>query len=112
MIKVVLRRLSPLAAIRIQQAYRYAKWRRIKAKWSYLTFHLSRVLLPKIKRFLNNIFYSIMKRKMKSAVIIQSLILSYLYRVRRKKAIGIYCFFEGILFFIECGVFSYLRLFH
>ena len=102
MVTVVLRRLGPFAAIRIQQAYKYAKWRRVKLKWTYLTFHLTRVLLPKIKRFLNNIFYSIIKRKNKNAIIIQSFIRSYLYRVRRTQAMGNYCFFQGILYLIKC----------
>ena len=76
------------------------KWRVVKKKWRYLIFRITRFVYPKIKRFLNNIFYAIYSRRKDqiSAIMIQSVIRMFLCRTRTLKMIGDYCFFEGKLF--------------
>jgi hypothetical protein len=71
----------------------------LRKKWRFLTFKLTRVILPKIKRFLNNIMYAIYARKREdyNAIFIQKLIRGFLGRVRNIRKIGEYCFFTVLV---------------
>jgi hypothetical protein len=75
----MVRKLRPLAASRIQLAYRRMWSRIIREKWFWLTRRLTRVVLPKMKRFIMNLFYSLTRDRdeQKKATKIQSLIRRY-----------------------------------
>ena len=57
------KKLYPLAASRIQWAFRSVKTRRLVRKWRFLTYRLTRSALPLIKRFVNNILHRMLIRR-------------------------------------------------
>lgn len=84
----MMRHLEPIAATRIQRCFRDYRSRVIVAVWHYLTFRLTRWVLPKIKRFIRNCFISWMRRHFKFAAVIQSVVRMHLCRIRYWKMLG------------------------
>jgi hypothetical protein len=95
----ILRKIYPLAATRIQLNWRKMRSRILRKKWRFLTFRLTRVIWPKIKKFLNNTIYSIYERKKEdfNAIIIQKNIRGFLGRVKNIRKIGEFCFFQVLV---------------
>lgn len=67
------KKLRPLAAVRIQRTFRFSRAVTILKMWRWLSFRLTRVVLPKIKRFIRNCFLSWIEKRTKNAIVIQSI---------------------------------------
>ena len=83
----ILKRLMPIAALRIQRMFLNYKSRIIIAKWHKLTYRLTRWVLPKIKRFIRNCFLSLSIRYDYAAIPIQSLVRMWICKNRYIKII-------------------------
>ena len=93
------KKLYPLAASRIQWAFRSVKVRRIFRRWRFLVFRMSRSVLPLMKRFINNTLHRMWARKQedRNAVRIQSLIRMHLCRARYLRELGKEVFFDELV---------------
>jgi hypothetical protein len=78
----IFRRVRPFAVVRIQRCYRAMKSRIVRKVWRQLVFHITRRVLPKMKRFLANCYKSWLVRHNACAVKIQSAVRIHLARVR------------------------------
>lgn len=78
----LLKKLMPLAAVRVQRLWRKYKSGILIMKWKSLSYRLSRVVWPKMKRFLRNCFWSWTSRQDFGAVPIQSMARMWLCRNR------------------------------
>lgn len=67
-------KLRPLVCIRIQRCWRNMKTRVILKCWRFLTFRLTRVALPKIKRFIRNCYLSWIAKRNVMAIRIQCVV--------------------------------------
>ena len=68
MYAVLLKKLQPVAAARIQRLFRNKKSKRIVLAFQALTYRLTRYVLPKIKRFLRNCFLQNIEKFFQRAV--------------------------------------------
>lgn len=68
---LLFKKLRPVAATRIQVYYRDYRYKIIKKIWVKITFRLTRVCLPKIKRFVRNCFLSWISKRDTVAIQIQ-----------------------------------------
>lgn len=84
----LLRKIMPIASIRIQRAFRAYKSRVIVARWRWTSNRLTRYALPKIKRFLRNCYLSWMARHFKMAQTIQAMIRMHICRNRYYRMLG------------------------
>jgi hypothetical protein len=88
-------RLKPLAAARIQKFYRDMKRYLILKMWNYLSYRLTRILLPKIKFFIKNCFVSWIKKRNVSATTIQKICRGRIARIKIYKIYGQQLFFKN-----------------
>ena len=93
------KKLYPLAASRIQWAFRSVKTRTLIRKWRFLVFRMTRTVLPLIKRFINNILTRMQARRREdyNATLIQKLIRMHLCRARYLKKLGDEVYFEELV---------------
>jgi len=84
----LLRRLQPVAAIRIQRMFRSKKTKRIVAAWQKLVYRMTRWVLPKIKRFLRNCFLQNIAKYFDKAVTIQKVLRMFLVKNRYRKKLA------------------------
>ena len=84
----ILRRLYPIAAMRIQRCYQSLLSRRRTAVWQTLTYRLTRAVLPKMKLFLKKCFLSWIAKRYASSVKIQSVIRMYSCKIKLYKRAG------------------------
>lgn len=82
------RSLRPRAAVRIQRCYRTSQSRVLLRIWQWMVYEITRVVLPKIKRFIRNCFLSWLRRRDVYAVKIQSIVRGYLGRARYFRKLG------------------------
>jgi stress-induced morphogen len=90
------RSLRPRAAMRIQRCFRTSQsrvWLRI---WQFITYKLTRIILPKIKRFIRNCFLSWLRRRAVYAVRIQSMVRGFVGRCRYYKRLGELYYFQQV----------------
>ena len=78
----LLKKLMPLAATRVQRLWRKYKSGVLILKWKAISYRLTRVVWPKMKRFLRNCFWSWTSRQDYGAVPIQSMARMWLCRNR------------------------------
>ncbi len=78
----LLRKLRPIAATRIQRLFHNVKSRVVRRKWMRVVRHLSRRVLPKMKRFLRNCYLSWLVRHKAAAIIIQRCMRKYVFKER------------------------------
>ena len=82
---VLLQRLEPVAAVRIQRLFRHKKAKRIVLKFQALTYRLTRFVLPKIKRFLRNCFLQNIEKFFQKATQVQKTLRMWLVKNRMCK---------------------------
>lgn len=86
-------RLKPIAAMRLQKFYHDIKSYCILKEWRWLSFRLTRWVLPKIKRFVRNCFLSWISKRHLSAICIQRIGRGRIARVKIYKIKGYRIFF-------------------
>ena len=82
---VLLKRLEPVAAVRIQRLFRNKKAKRIVLAFQALAYRLTRFVLPKIKRFLRNCFLQNIDKFFQRAVRVQKVLRMWLVKNRMTK---------------------------
>lgn len=82
---VLLKRLEPVAAVRIQRLFRHKKAKRIILRFQALTYRLTRFVLPKIKRFLRNCFLQNIEKFFQKATQVQKTLRMWLVKNRMVK---------------------------
>ncbi len=82
---VLLKRMEPVAAARIQRLFRNKKSKRIVLAFQALTYRLTRFVLPKIKRFLRNCFLQNIDKFFQRAVRVQKVLRMWLVKNRMAK---------------------------
>jgi len=80
--------LRPRAAVRIQRCFRCSQSRVFLRIWQYMVYKLTRIVLPKIKRFIRNCFLSWLARRAVFAVRIQKIVRGFVGRARYYKKVG------------------------
>ena len=80
--------LRPKAAVRIQRCYRDSRSRVFLRQWQWLSYRLTRWVLPKIKRFIRNCFLSWIYTRNHYAVKIQAVVRGFNGRVIFYKRAG------------------------
>jgi hypothetical protein len=95
----MMRQLRPQAATRIQRTFRSMRSRMLRQQWFWLTRRLTRVVLPKIKRFIMNCFYSLTRDRNEhlKAAKIQAMVRCFLCRARFIKLRGERLFYGIII---------------
>jgi len=78
----LLKKMHPLAVVRIQRMFKNVKSNLIRRVWVRCTRRLTRRVLPKIKRFLKNCYLSWLVRHKAAAIIIQRCMRRYVFRER------------------------------
>lgn len=101
-------KLSLLASIRIQKCYRNFKSRKILKIWYFLTFRLTRYVLPKIKRFISNTFQMWLKKHNKYATVIQSMVRMYIAKTKYIKNKAEYLYMD--VYIIQFAVITIQRV--
>ena len=96
-------KLKPIAAIKIQRFRRDYNTQIVVDKWKFIIRRLTRVALPRIKRFLRNCFLSWEHRHDKMAVAIQRVVRMYLCRVKYYRTLG-YKYLYGIEHFNKAAL--------
>jgi hypothetical protein len=99
---LLLKKLRPVAATRIQIYYREYRFKIIKKIWVKLTYRLTRVCLPKIKRFLRNCFLSWISKRDKVAIQIQKVYRTWKARTIYYNILGIKILMNDL--FIEVAI--------
>ncbi len=89
-------RLKPIAAIKIQKFYRDLKRYCVLKMWNYLSYRITRVVLPKIKLFIKNCFVSWIRKRNESATLIQKICRGRIARVKQYKIFGQRVFFKEL----------------
>lgn len=90
------RSLRPRAAVRIQRCYRTAQSRVLLRIWQWMVYQMTRIVLPKIKRFIRNCFLSWLRRRDVYAIKIQSIVRGFVGRARCFKKLGERHFFRVV----------------
>ena len=88
--------LKPKAIIRIQRFYRNCQSRVFLRIWQYIVYKLTRIILPKIKKFIKNCYLSWLFRRNIYAIKIQSIIRGFLGRCYYYKKYGVQYYYNII----------------
>lgn len=84
----LLRKIAPLACIRIQRSYRAYVGNKILKRWRHAVYRMTRRVLPWVKLFLKNCYMSWTRKHEHTATVIQSLVRMHLCRTRYYRALG------------------------
>jgi len=90
------RSLRPRAAIFIQRSFRDSRSRVFIRVWQWLSYRLTRTVLPKIKRFIRNCFISWIARRNTYAIRIQKICRGFIGRARFYKKLGEWYYFTQV----------------
>jgi stress-induced morphogen len=90
------RSLRPRAAVRIQRCFRTSQSRVFLRIWQYIAYKLTRIVLPKIKRFIRNCFLSWLRRRAVYATRIQAIVRGFNGRARYYKKLGEVYYFTQV----------------
>jgi hypothetical protein len=84
----LLRKIAPLACIRIQRSYRAYVGNKILLRWRAAVYRMTRRVLPWIKLFLKNCYMSWTRKHEHQATVIQSCVRMHLCRARYYRSLG------------------------
>lgn len=82
MYTALLSKLRPRAVIPLQRRHRNRKRNRLLIRWQVMTLRMTRVILPKVKKFLRNCFINLTWKLSSNTIIIQSIVRMYIEKVR------------------------------
>jgi hypothetical protein len=92
----IFRKLRPVAAIKLQRIYRSIISQRILDHWQFLVYRMTRKILPRMKKFIQNCYLSWISRREKSAMKIQNCVRHYLSKNRFYWKLGKLYFFQQL----------------
>lgn len=84
----LLKKIAPLACIRIQRSYRAYTGNKILLRWRAAVYRMTRRVLPWIKLFLKNCYMSWTRKHEHQATVIQSCVRMHLCRTRYYRSLG------------------------
>ena len=82
MYATLLARLRPRAVVPLQRRFRHRRSQRLLRRWQAMTLRMTRVVWPKMKKFLRNCFLNLTWKLTSNTVLIQSVCRMYIAKVR------------------------------